>query len=50
MEKKVFEQTGIKENDRGIPLWFIVGCVILVLWGVYYLVKYWGGLGPGIGY
>jgi hypothetical protein len=22
---------------------------ILAVWGVYYLIKYWGGLGPGLG-
>ena len=22
---------------------------ILAIWGVYYLFKYWGGLGPGLG-
>jgi Ca2+:H+ antiporter len=22
---------------------------ILAVWGIYYLIKYWGGLGPGLG-
>jgi hypothetical protein len=28
--------------------WLIVVYVILALWAVYYLVAYWGGLGPGL--
>ncbi len=50
MKKEIFEQTGIEEYRRKIPRWFLIGCVILIIWGIYYLVKYWGGLGPGIGY
>ena len=50
MEKERFEQAEIEEYRRGIPLWFLVGCIALSAWVIYYLVKYWGGLGPGIGY
>lgn len=28
--------------------WLIVVYATLALWGVYYLVRYWGGLGPGL--
>lgn len=28
--------------------WLILVYVILALWAVYYLVVYWGGLGPGL--
>jgi hypothetical protein len=28
--------------------WLVVVYVILALWAVYYLVVYWGGLGPGL--
>jgi hypothetical protein len=28
--------------------WLLVVYVILALWSVYYLVVYWGGLGPGL--
>jgi hypothetical protein len=28
--------------------WLIVLYVLLTLWAVYYLVVYWGGLGPGL--
>lgn len=30
--------------------WLLVVYVILAVWGVYYLFKYWGGLGPGLGF
>jgi len=28
--------------------WLIVVYVVLVLWAIYYLAVYWGGLGPGL--
>ena len=28
--------------------WLLAVYAILAVWGVYYLVKYWGGLGPGL--
>jgi hypothetical protein len=28
--------------------WLLVVYVILALWSIYYLVAYWGGLGPGL--
>lgn len=34
---------------RGIVnKWLLVVYAILAVWGVYYLFKYWGGLGPGL--
>jgi hypothetical protein len=32
-----------------INVWLLVVYFALALWGVYYLFKYWGGLGPGLG-
>ena len=29
--------------------WLLVVYAVLAVWGVYYLFKYWGGLGPGLG-
>ncbi len=29
--------------------WLLLVYAILAVWGVYYLFKYWGGLGPGLG-
>jgi hypothetical protein len=31
-----------------IPLWLILVIITLLLWAIYYVIKYWGGLGPGI--
>ena len=28
--------------------WLLVVYAILAVWGIYYLVTYWGGLGPGL--
>ena len=30
-----------------IPVWLLVVYAVLFIWGLYSLVKYWGGLGPG---
>ena len=36
-------------SRRGIVnAWLIVVYVALTLWAVYYLIRYWGGLGPGL--
>jgi len=35
---------------RGIVnRWLLVVYAVLAVWGVYYLVRHWGGLGPGLG-
>jgi len=37
-------------SRRGrVNAWLIVVYVVLAVWGVAYLVFYWGGLGPGLG-
>ncbi|HSF04117.1 MAG TPA: hypothetical protein VLA62_14000 [Solirubrobacterales bacterium] len=28
--------------------WLLVVYGILAVWGVYYLIRFWGGLGPGL--
>lgn len=40
----------IESYEGIIPLWLVVVFTALTIWGIYYLVKYWGGLGPGLGY
>ncbi|MGB8279191.1 MAG: hypothetical protein WCF20_14845 [Methylovirgula sp.] len=30
-----------------IPPWLLVVYTVLFIWALYYLVHYWGGLGPG---
>ena len=47
----------IREYARGeiasrrgrVNRWLLVVYVALAAWAVYYLVRYWGGLGPGLG-
>ncbi len=31
-----------------VPTWLLVIYAILAVWGVYYLITYWGGLGPSL--
>ncbi len=46
----------IREYARGelrvrrgrVNPWLLVLYVCLAVWGVYYLVAFWGGLGPGL--
>jgi hypothetical protein len=37
----------IKSRHGYIPLWLLAVYAILFVWALYYLVVYWGGLGPG---
>jgi hypothetical protein len=30
-----------------IPAWLLVVYAVLFIWALYYLVNYWGGVGPG---
>jgi len=51
MEHDNYEHTGRSGYQReSTPGWFLIGIVVLLIWFVYYLVRYWGGLGPEIGY
>lgn len=40
----------IKSRHGTVNKWLLVVYAILAVWGVYYLFKYWGGLGPGLGF
>lgn len=33
-----------------IPTWLLVVYAVMLLWGLYYAYKNWGGLGPGLDY
>ena len=37
----------IQSRHGYIPVWLLAVYVVLFLWALYYLVVYWGGLGPG---
>ena len=37
----------IQVRTGQIPAWLLVVYAVLFVWALYYLVVYWGGLGPG---
>jgi hypothetical protein len=37
----------IQAREGHIPIWLLVVYAVLFIWGLYYMVVYWGGLGPG---
>jgi hypothetical protein len=52
------EHTDLEEYAGGhihahhgtIAPWLLAVYAILFVWALYYLVSYWGGLGPGLNY
>lgn len=43
-----YAQGEIRAYEGYVNYWLLVVYAVLAVWGVYYLVKYWGGLGPGL--
>ena len=39
----------IKAYHGIVNKWLLVVYAVLAVFGVYYLFRYWGGLGPGLG-
>jgi hypothetical protein len=37
----------IQSHHGHVPLWLLAVYAVLFIWALYYLVVYWGGLGPG---
>lgn len=37
----IYKDAGIYEKHGYIPLWLLAVAVVLLIWGVYYLVVYW---------
>jgi hypothetical protein len=37
----------ITARRGSIPAWLLVVYAVLFVWALYYLVTFWGGLGPG---
>ena len=37
----------IKARHGYLPIWLLVVYFVLFVWSLYYMVVYWGGLGPG---
>lgn len=51
MSEENYEHTGKGGHQRqSAPFWFLVLCLVVTGWVGYYVFKYWGGLGPGLGY
>jgi hypothetical protein len=40
----------IQAHHGTIAPWLLVVYLVLFLWALYYMVFYWGGLGPGLNY
>ncbi len=36
-----YQDSGILERHGKIPLWLLGVVVVLLIWGIYYLVTYW---------
>jgi len=39
----------VESYEGAVPLWLIIVYASLIVWGLYYLVNYWGGFGPMTG-
>ncbi len=40
------DKLGVRRGH--VNVWLLVVYVALTAWAIYYLIKYWGGLGPGL--
>jgi hypothetical protein len=38
-----YKQAGISERGGYVPFWLIVVVISLLVWSVYYTVRYWSG-------
>jgi hypothetical protein len=43
-----FADGEVQSRRGGVDWWLRVVYVALAIWAVYYLIAYWGGLGPGL--
>jgi hypothetical protein len=48
-EIEEYAQGEIRSYRGIINTWLLLVYAVLAVWGIYYLFKYWGGLGPGLG-
>jgi hypothetical protein len=51
-DERIHDYAGGEVSTRSgrVNRWLLIVYVVLAIWGVYYLVTYWGGLGPGLGH
>lgn len=47
-EVEEFAGGEIKSFHGRVNVWLLVVYGVLAVWGIYYLFKFWGGLGPGL--
>jgi len=49
MEQESKEQyaPGVESYEGRVPIWLIIVYAVLLAWGIYYLVAYWGGAASG---
>lgn len=45
-EKETFPG-GVESYEGTVPAWLLIVYAVVIVWGIYYLIRYWGGLGPG---
>jgi hypothetical protein len=43
-----YAQGEIRSRRGIVNRWLLVVYAALTIWAIYYLVRYWGGLGPGL--
>jgi hypothetical protein len=39
----------IRAREGRVDYWLLAVYAVLTVWAVYYLIRFWGGLGPGLG-
>jgi hypothetical protein len=47
-EVQEFAQGEIRSYHGRVDAWLLAVYAVLAVWGIYYLFKFWGGLGPGL--
>lgn len=47
-EKETFTG-GVESYEGRVPRWLLITYAVLIAWGLYYLVRYWGGFAPMTG-
>lgn len=45
---ETFADGEIRSYHGRVDAWLLVVYAVLAVWGVYYLLEFWGGLGPGL--
>jgi hypothetical protein len=44
-----YAQGEVASRHGRVNRWLLVVYAVLAVWAVIYLLRYWGGLGPGLG-